>query len=306
MITFFDAAPHGILFALYLLAAAISGIFIGATGIGGVLLVPLLLLLDVPVHIASVAVLSNFLLVGIVSVVTNWHTTLPRKRAAVVCTAVAPGVILGTLILPLVHPKAISLLIATISIYSGVKLLVAVRKELRSASSSTSSSSDEKQMLPMTPAENFDSGAISPADSEAELPAAAATQDQQQQWRWLVGHTALGGTIGFLSVLTATGGPFITLPLLHQFWPSTPPVEGVALGLATAIPISSCVAVVASFSSSSTLDAGLAASIAIAVALGAPLGTRLARQAKPEHLKLMIAFFLLVIGASAVVKTCAT
>ena len=117
---------------------------------------------------------------------------------------------------------------------------------------------------------------------------------------------ALGGTIGFLSVLTATGGPFITLPLLHQFWPSTPPVEGVALGLATAIPISSCVAVVASFSSSSTLDAGLAASIAIAVALGAPLGTRLARQAKPEHLKLMIAFFLLVIGASAVVKTCAT
>ena len=85
-----------------------------------------------------------------------------------------------------------------------------------------------------------------------------------------------------------------------------PPVEGVALGLATAIPISSCVAVVASFSSSSTLDAGLAASIAIAVALGAPLGTRLARQAKPEHLKLMIAFFLLVIGASAVVKTCAT
>ena len=106
-ITFFTAAPTGWPLVLYLCAVLLSGFAIGAVGIGGVFLVPLLLLLDVPVRVASFAVLSSFLLAGIVAVASNWRQ-MPRARAVRICVAAAPGAMCGALAIPLLPPACAS------------------------------------------------------------------------------------------------------------------------------------------------------------------------------------------------------
>merc|ERR1711871_1931243 len=99
-------------------------------------------------------------------------------------------------------------------------------------------------------------------------------------------------TVGCFSVLTATGGPFITLPLLHTFSPSTPPLEAVAIGMASMVPISLGTTLVAALDTHATLDAGLAATIALAVSVAVPIGTHLAQRASPASLKWTIAVLL--------------
>ena len=93
-VTFFSVSPPPAALAAYLLAATASGVFIGATGIGGVLLVPLLLLMSVPVLVASRAVLASFILAGTVALVTH-RNFIPRELLINVGGVVLPGALAG-------------------------------------------------------------------------------------------------------------------------------------------------------------------------------------------------------------------
>ena len=77
----FATSLTGWVLIAYLFAAFISGICIGATGVGGVALTPLLLAMDVPVGIAGSAVITSLLVTGFVATASNWHR-LPQRRAS--------------------------------------------------------------------------------------------------------------------------------------------------------------------------------------------------------------------------------
>ena len=140
------------------------------------------------------------------------------------------------------------------------------------------------------------------APTAADLEAAMLHRADTAHGPWA--HDALIGVLGgFLSVMTATGGAFMTIPMLLLADRSLPPTHAVSLGQAISLPITTCTALVAALSPLATLDIALAATIGAAVTLGVPAGVRLARRAKPAYLKLGIALCLLAGGATALDKT---
>ena len=113
-----------VLFAFYLVAAAASGVLIGASGIGGVLLLPLLLLLDVPVAVALPAVLASYCPTSAVAVVANLRRrALPLRPAVVLGVGVGPGATTGALLVLLLPPVVVPCLTAVIACVSGALTL---------------------------------------------------------------------------------------------------------------------------------------------------------------------------------------
>ena len=305
--------PHGAVLAVYLFFCFVSGALIGATGIGGVLLTPLLLLLDVPVGIGGLAVLSSFPLAGLVSVASNWRV-LPRRRTAAILLAAVPGACVATALLPHIPAIAVSCLIAAVAIYSGGKIVYqAWRRRRRRVATPQRQQQLAVTGTTMMPADvprsdepeaavkhHLQSAASYAAAAPLATGSAAAAAVASVAWRT---DPLVGVVAGFLSILTATGGPFIALPLLFALHPtSLPPSTAVAMATALCIPISACAALVGALSASATLDVGLAAAISVPLALGIPVGARVGRGIEPERLRLLIAALLLGVGGSALVK----
>ena len=149
-----------------------------------------------------------------------------------------------------------------------------------------------------------------PFAEDAEAPAAAGVEiamlqqpaDGGSHSVWM--RDAIIGVLGgFFSVMSATGGAFITIPMLLLAHPHISPTHAVSLGQAITVPITACTGLVAALSPSATLDVALAAAIGAAITLGVPAGVRLAQHTKPARLTLAIAVCLLAGGATALEKT---
>ena len=308
--------------ALYAICCLGSGVLIGATGIGGVLLVPLLLLMDVPVGIANKAALASMVPAGMVALYSN-YSLVPRETFTV-ALAVIPGTVAGSVIFPLVPPTITSCFMAFIAIFAGVRLIckevhTARRKplplpgdgaRLHSGTSTPrevlASIDDEVQCAPH---ESGDCGISQEKTNTPHIVLAqpAASQrpvDLAESSMGLRQTVVLGCVIGCFSVLTSTGGPFIAIPLLLHLRPHLPPAVVVALAQVLCIPVGLCSTLVGV--ATSTVDIGLAVLIGASMSSGIPFGARLARRTEPSRLKLAIAILLVGIGASALIKVLAT
>ena len=107
------------------IAGIIVGIAIGATGIGGVLLVPLLAyVLGLPVPAAIAMALWSYLWSGLVAV---WlyarHGSVPWRPALWLCLAAAPAAYLGALAVAVVPSPLLEALIAAILVAAGFNAL---------------------------------------------------------------------------------------------------------------------------------------------------------------------------------------
>ena len=123
VVWFVTALPLGPI-ALYLVGSCGAGVCIGATGIGGVLIVPLLLLVDIPVSVAAPATIASFLITTSIAVASNIKLrTIPYANAALLCAGAMPGAVVGLMLLPLLPPLAMSVAVAMIACISGVKAL---------------------------------------------------------------------------------------------------------------------------------------------------------------------------------------
>lgn len=299
------ASPLALL--MYMIAAVASGVGIGATGIGGVLLVPLLLLTGVPVVVASPAVLASLLLTGVVALYANW-CVVPRTETALAATAAIPGAIIGSLLFPLIPALGVSFFITFVAAGSGLHAVFSAWRVIRQGRHGDCAHSGGS-----TRVTELHHGADEPAPSASGTQAvacgAAATscEGDGMSVPTLASPTlafalptshALGAgfVVGFCSILTSTGGPFIAMPLLFYLHPTLPPKLVVALAQALMLPVSACSLLV--FSLGVGVDLGLACAIGVACALGVPAGVRLGRRAKPAHLKLAIGLVLLSIGLS--------
>ena len=107
------------------IAGVIVGVAIGATGIGGVLLVPLLAyVLGVPVQTAIAVALWSYLWSGLVAV---WlyarHGWVPWGPALWLCLVAAPAAYVGALAVAVVPSRVLEALIAAILVLSGLNAL---------------------------------------------------------------------------------------------------------------------------------------------------------------------------------------
>lgn len=290
-VTWFSATPIDGGLPFYLLSAVGSGVCIGATGIGGVLLVPLLCLIGVPIGAATPAVLASLLLPGIVALATN-RRILPYVESSIIGCATVPGALAGSLLFPALPPIALACSVAALAIASGVRTvyntLAAQRQSCATPSITT------KIELPRMPATDPEAGSTAAAP-----PVGTTTSGPDTAWAFeLPMRTAasVGVAVGFFSVLTCTGGPFIAIPLLFHIGPSLPPTQVIALAQTLCIPISLCS--IAMWTLTNGLDAGLACAIGIATAVGVPCGARIGLRAKPAHLKAAIGVVLIAVGTS--------
>ncbi len=107
-------------------AVLFVGVLIGATGIGGVLLVPTLTFLgDVPVHLAVASCNFSYLFTGLVG------TALYARKGSIswgmglwLALGAMPGAYLGAFILPHVPGDALLALIACLIVFSGLNAVL--------------------------------------------------------------------------------------------------------------------------------------------------------------------------------------
>ena len=328
-VALFAIVPAAGPFSIYLLCATVSGVFMGAVGIGGVLLVPLLLLLDVPVLTASRAVLASMCFAGATGFMANKHH-LSRELLLPIGLATVPGALLGALASPMVPPVVMCGTVGALATACGGQTIYAIAgqrqtlmRRISSVASMQDHSLEEKHSCVLSPSateestEGHEFEPLSPRNPRGtDLLAAgtAALGHDDDHMRAKLPHSlpiaqalAAGVAIGFFSLLTSTGGATVAIPLLLQLDATLPPSLVVALTQALSIPISMCSTLVAALSpeAASPVDFGLALCIGTAVALGVPFGARLSRQADPAHLKLAIGLLLLGVGLSTLWKTVA-
>lgn len=106
-------------------AGVIIGVLIGATGIGGVLLVPFLVHgLGYPVQSAVAVALWSYLWSGLLAIALYWRRgSIATRPALWLCAASVPGAFLGACALGVVPGKVVEALIGGVLLLGGVQTL---------------------------------------------------------------------------------------------------------------------------------------------------------------------------------------
>ncbi len=115
--------------------AAVVGLFIGTVGVGGVLLIPFLVMLGgLGIHAAAATALFTFLFTGLLGSTLfqrrgsiNWRLTLP------VCAGALVFGYLGTVAAARIEPRTLTVVIAAIIIVAGVYVFLPPRHPQRAA-----------------------------------------------------------------------------------------------------------------------------------------------------------------------------
>jgi len=106
-------------------AGVLIGVLIGATGIGGVLLVPFMVHgLHSPVQSAVAVALWSYLWSGLLAIGLYWRRgSIPVRPALWVCGASLPGALLGSAALAVVPGKVVEALIGGVLVLGGIQTL---------------------------------------------------------------------------------------------------------------------------------------------------------------------------------------
>ena len=106
-----------------------AGLLIGAAGIGGVILVPLLVYVaGIDIHTSIAASVAAFFVSGLVGTVTYSQRGVIRWLDFVTVSAGAiPGALLGAFVLPKIEPYILTLFIALVLIVSAIKQLTGAK-----------------------------------------------------------------------------------------------------------------------------------------------------------------------------------
>ena len=112
------------LLALALLAT-LAGTLIGAIAIGGVLLVPLMVIaLGFDVQVAIAAAMFSYLFSGLLAARYLGHQPqLPKRNVAWLIAGAAPGALAGAVLAPLLTSALLSALVAAITVFAGINAL---------------------------------------------------------------------------------------------------------------------------------------------------------------------------------------
>ena len=268
---------------------------------GGVLLVPTLLLIGVPPKVAVSAVLCACVFSGAYSTyLYNKRGSLPWKLCFLVSLTVAPSAFAAALLMVWIPGVYLKVLICFICTSSGIQSIYQNYKKWND----TVPTEEEQDELPSTDQPSqVDSSKIivevEPTDSSKGNDGMDyEVRDFCGNWDYFL----IGIFVGFGSVWTGTTGPVFLFPCLFLFKPNIKATDALGLGNFIAIPISICSTLYSIVDAKSTVDIYLALIIAFFILLTNPLGVWIAHKVDPIKLKISISFMLLAVGITTLVR----
>ena len=238
------------------MAVLFAGVLIGATGIGGVLLVPILAYLgDIPVHLAVASCNFSYLFTGLVGAAfyarkgsISWGTGLWLGIGAM------PGAYLGAFTLAHLPTRAIEAVIAALIVFSGIHAIV--RDQNRQATRPGGGATF-----------------IARGDSPALL-------------------VGIGAVVGIASAVSGTGGPLVLVPIL--IWLELPVLVVIGLGQIIMVPIA--LLATAGNLIHGRVDFVLGGILAAILIVGALIGAELGHRMPADLLKRSVAAILIGVG----------
>lgn len=322
-------------FALLLLGCAASGAASGAVGIGGVFMMPLLLIVGADAKVAAVSTLASFIIhASYTSVSYARRGEVPRREMTVMAASMFCGALGGLWLLPYVPAETLGTVVSLVALVSGVQVLwkeKACRRPVRrrvtlsvtlKGDGETSSDSEAADMaggassgaapkaadaaLTLTPSAappllqvHIEASSPSPTTSDANTDGSAVHVLGARDTAVLALLTLFAGAG---SVLTATGGPLILVPSMLVLLPKLRTTQVVGMSVTAAVITSATTTTVVIASEDLTVDVGLAVVMGVALVAGAPAGIWLAMKVSSRGLKLVIAGLLVVVGAYSLVR----
>ena len=288
--------------ALCLVVFLFCGVTIGATGVGGVAVVPMLGLIDVPVKEAVHAVMAAYIVTGLVQTsLWAYKGSLAGRDAVVLCIASLPASVLGGLAVSGAPAPMLTLLTALLASASGMDSLVKAWR----ARSQMARADGSVRLLSPTEEHVADSGSGSPAEEHAASSSSSgpATEGGSDDSLSCGFQACLGATVGFGSAVTGTGGPFLLLPLLFLCHPQLPVLRSV--GLAQALPLPIALSATVANSWFACVDICIAAQLAGCIAPGVPIGVWLAHRIDNHRLRIAVSALLTIIGGASLIQLAA-
>ena len=279
---------------LCLIVFLFCGVAIGATGIGGVAVVPLLgVALEVPVKDAVHAVMAAYIVTGLVQTsLWAYKGSLAGRDAAVLCSASMPASLLAGLALAGTPAPLLTVLTALLASASGIHSLA---KAWQKVPKTTKADGSARLLSPVE---------VRTAYTGDELTAGSCTclgsGDGDDGQLSCLFQAALGAAVGFGSAVTGTGGPFLLLPLLFMFRPQLSVLRSV--GLAQALPLPIALSATLANSWYASVDVCMAAQLAGCIAPSVPVGVWLAHRINNLRLRVMVSTLLVVIGCASLIQ----
>ena len=284
--------------AAYSLVVVLSGVFIGAVGVGGVLLLPFLLILnlfglqDRP-QLAVNLLLCAYFPMGCSGLISYYRAgSIPFRPAVFTVLGVIPAAVAGANLLPLVPALVVSLIVAIIALFSGTKTLIEVSRQSGGKGSQKSLKNDLAKGSASDVKVEFVEG--QEGDVEENL--------QNPQYENLWHFFCFGAFTGLTSVMTGTSGPFSLLPLIFTFRKDVRTVDAVGIGQIVAIPISLSATIVTILLKHSFVDIGYGLLFGLMLAVSLPMGSWLAHRLSQNVLRGAISVLLVVIGLVNLVR----
>ena len=287
-----------------------TGVACGAVGIGGVFLTPTLILLGVPPHVSTVSIITAFLPLSFVQT----GLLLQRKKvhkiaAGCLCLGAVPGSTLAAVLLNAIPGMAITITVSVVASLSGLHTMRNQFKLHRQSTKNSADCASTSTVVDATTDAVTTTISDLKVDSKGEDIKAAALELQEQSV--FVGIflssrdrailVIIGFVAGFLSILTASSGPFCIIPLMFLcFGRSMPPDVSVALAFAAGTCICGAGAIFAAVTAE--VDYGLVMVAYISLQCGTPLGTWVADKISKDKLRALIAILLLGLGIYSLIK----
>ena len=313
-------------FTLFLIVVVFSGAAATAVGVGGVFIMPCLLWLGAEPKVAALSTLASYILHSVLnSAIYIRRGLVPKKATVVAVCAVFPSALLALFLLQYVPPIVLSVIVSCIALYSGVENLCKEylkhrrRKRIHRATVADISSVPPGEVTPENSGESagedipssgeaFKTGSGSDAqlntnpEETSSLPAPLETSLEFSNRDFLC-FSVIGFLAGFISIMTATGGPFVIVPTTFTLVPKMPPKQVVGMSLTAAVLISASATVYATIFM--TVDGGLALAMGVALIIGTPLGVFASKRVSQTNMRIIISTLLVLVGASSLVRVAA-
>jgi len=311
-----------------LTTGAAAGMLIGAIGVGGIIVVPILLEIDIGAKAAIASAMTSYIAAGFVGATIYFRKGhLDPQVALPVCAMAVPAAFAASLSLEHIGDTTVKAILYALMVVSSAFALVKTIRDPKGICSSTETppgSATSTQALEQktieeaestsapialenvdavvvdaTPQQIVEDGPASSIDKAEPLAATEAPEEEEEPLSR--GVLALAGLVtGFASALTGTSGPVVGLPLLML---AQCPIRS-SLGLVQAIQVPIALASMVAYL---TLRPGviqweIVAALAVGSAPAVPLGAYLADKIPAAGLKLVVAIVLVVSSVVLVAK----
>jgi uncharacterized membrane protein YfcA len=262
-----------------LLIGLLTGTLIGAVGVGGILLTPLLIFaLGTDLHIAQATSSFSFLFTGLMGTfIYARRKSIAWAQVLWISLGVIPATIAGARVNTTASAAILTLILAALILYSGANALVKCKTASMDPGSRTLNVGTRSSEIVVTGAQ--------PSGARTSMPEFTIKLKKATL-------VFIGLGVGFGSALTGTGGPVLLVPLLLTL--GYLPLSAVGVSQAVQLPIA--VFATLGFLLYGEIDFSLGIALGVVQSLGVIIGGLVAHKLPQEKLRLVVAITLMGVG----------